>query len=851
MTETNQPRAYLRLSVSQLHWALQRVAIGLALAAMSIQATAESQNRQRIDWHPAATLNDEQKAQVGRNCTGAYFYPTSEYQEDTLSPSEAPLRATADQSQAIGSNQFILIGNVNARQGQQSLEADRVTIDRNTGAAKLEGNVVVRDPLARIAADSGTVNNRQGTAELSDAEIVLYKNQMRSDASRFKKHRDASIHLTNATLTTCPPGTEDWKLEADAIDIREDNIWGVAKNPIFKFKDVPVFWLPFVTFPASDARLSGFLWPGMGFSDNGGLDLSFPYYFNLAPNYDLVLSPRYIHDRGLALEGQARHLANLFETQVDFAGLENDKGIDNRNVDYLVNAGIIEEGEDDPFIGTDRWLLGIQSKGGAAKGEDRRWYTEVDFTKVSDQNYFRDINNTAIDVNRDTYLVREGTLGYRWDNWQAKMTAKAFQTLDYFTVEPYQELPRFNLNGSYLYAGFLTELNHEFARFDQSHDLDINDRQIITGDRARLEYNVTYPLQNIWGFFTPGVHFKHLAYQLDDDNLVATADASQEFSALQGSLDTGLFFEREGVAFKQDYVQTFEPRLYYFYSDYVDQSGLYGLTSDNQKVDFDSADITLSYSQLFRDSRFSGGDRIDDDNRISVGLTSRFIQGSTGREIFRASVGQIYYLEDRKVFVDDYSRSQYISATNQYTTAPRSEIAGELAMNIGSSLSWDMTVLYDEETQWMDEGRTNLQYLDDKHRLINVGFNYKRKPDTRLNDEIIEQHTRQSDVSAILPVSDKFNFIARNLHDFTFDRELDTFAGLEYNSCCYRARLVWRRWISNDLSRVVADDELNYKRGWFFDIQFKGFGSGTGKFYKLMSDTIPGYTTRERAVFPE
>ncbi|BFM05715.1 LPS-assembly protein LptD [Halioxenophilus aromaticivorans] len=833
-----------------LRASLRTAVMGLTLVTAPVGLVAETVNRERIDWQPKVNLTDEQMRSVGRNCTGAYFYPTPAAGESDLAPSQAPMRASADRSRAINSNRFILEGNVQAQQGRQSIEADRLEVDRSTGTAEISGNIVLRDPSARVAAESGHINNQRGTAELHNVGVVLYQNQMRSDASRFKKHTDASIHLSNATLTTCPPGTEDWVIQAQHIDIREDNIWGVAKNPVFRFKNVPYMWLPFITFPASDARLSGFLWPGMGFSDNGGFDLSFPFYFNLAPNYDLMLSPRYIHNRGTGVEGQFRHLSSLFASSVDFALLNNDRGINNQNVDYLVDAGIIEEGDNNPFIGEDRWLLGIQSKGGSANDQNTAWYTDVDFTKVSDQNYFRDLDNTAIDVNYDTHLLRQGTFGYRWDNWQSSITARAYQTLDFYTQQPYQELPRMKLDGSYLYQGLLTELNHELVRFDQSQNFDNNDRSIIKGARARADYKVSYPLQSIWGFFTPAVYFKHLGYQLDDYNLLPEADAQQSFTALQTSLDGGLFFEREGTIFKRNYLQTFEPRLFYFYSDYTDQSSLFNLTADGQDVDFDSADITMSYNQLFRDSRFSGGDRIDDDNRVSVGLTTRFIDSTSGREVVRASLGQIYYLQDRRNFVAQYNNN-YISASNQYTDAPRSELAAELAFNIGSTISWNTSVLYDEGQQVINEGRSNLQYLDNDHRLINLGFSYRRKPDTTLNDETIEQHTRQSDISMMLPVSDKVNFIARNLHDFTFERELDSFAGLEYNSCCYRARLVWRRWVSNDLSRVVADDDLNYKRGWFLDIQFKGFGSGTGKFYQLMSETIPGYSLREQAVFPE
>ncbi|MCE2027559.1 LPS-assembly protein LptD [Sessilibacter corallicola] len=810
--------------------------------ALLAENTPESQNPSNatvpvefIDWVERNAANEQQYRFSNDHCVGQYFPPVSTAQTSDIS--SAPIEATADRSEVLDGNIYSLTGNVEANQGNQSINADQIRINQATGQADIQGNVTFREPRFRVYGDSGEVNNLNNTAEFNDVNILLYETQIRSDAKRFKRHGDDSIHLNQAVITTCPPGTTpSWSIQAESIDIREENLWGVARNPVFKFKGVPVFYLPFMTFPTSNDRLSGFLFPAVSFSDNGGLDVSLPYYFNLAPNYDLILSPRHINDRGSILESQLRHLSKRFESELNLAFLDDDPGVDNRDTDSLVDAGVIEEGEDNPFINRDRWLIGLYQDGGASAGHNTRWFSSIDFTRVSDQNYFRDLNNTAIEVSSETHLRRNGTLGYRFDNWTTTISATSYQTLVFDIVEPYQELPKINVDGSYQFDNWLLDAKHEFVSFEHSDEFDFRDRNLIIGDRSRIEYDLQWQNQEVWGFFTPGVHLKHLAFELDDANLSDGVETSQDYTTLQGSLDTGLYFEREGSLFGNNYLQTFEPRLFYFYSDFTDQSDLLRITDDNQSVDFDTADLSFDYNQLFRTTRFTGGDRLDDDHRLSVGLTTRFVNDASGQEVFRASIGQIYYFEDRRVF---------LTSVNEEIT-PSSEIAGEFSAALSNSFTWNADLIYDEEEQEVGEGRTNFRYTDD-HRLINVGFNFRRRAD-RIDDfgRNVETHTRQSDISMILPVTDNVNIILRNLHDFTFDRELDSFGGLEYNSCCYKARFVWRRWLDSDLAEVIDEEDLDFKRGFFFDIQFKGLGSGQGKFHKLLSEAIPGFSSREQ-----
>ncbi|GLS25621.1 LPS-assembly protein LptD [Marinibactrum halimedae] len=815
---------------------------------------------QRIDWIPVDELSPEQKEKLRPGCCGRYVEPQRTDSDAHLDPNQSELKIDADHSRIEDQSLYVIEGDVLLTRGSQQVEADRLTYDTVTGEAIAEGNVLLREPGLRICSNRANVKTQLNTVEVQDAEIVLYEAQLRAQADRAYRHSNANLNLSRVNLTSCDPGRNDWSVDAESVSVTQESIWGVAKDVKMRLYGVPILYSPFLTFPVTDDRLSGFLYPTLRQSESGGLDLSLPYYFNLAPNYDLILTPRYIRGRGKMLEGLGRHMSTQFYTEVSAAYLPNDEGA-NENSNALVDAGVIEEDDPNPFIGTDRWVLDINQQGRATADSPINWYSRVDFIRASDKEYFRELDNTSIEVSSQTHLRQFGEVGVGVDHWNFSASATGYQTLVYDIFEPYRELPKLSALGNYtLDDNWQLTLDHEWVRFEHSDEFDrsgVTDpdapgRDIVIGDRSSLNYELLWDNQWVWGFFTPGMYLKHRQFDLDEKNLSETAETNQEYTIPQGSLHTGLFFEREGTAFSQGYIQTFEPELFYFYSDFQDQSDLLRVTDGGQIVDFDTAELTFSYNQLFQPQRFSGGDRVGDDNRLSVGLTTRFLNAETGAEWLRASIGQIYYGSERRV--------QLNSNTPENHT--KSEIAGELSFSITDNFTSTWSALYDEEEQLMERGTVSFSYQNDDFLTINVGYNYQRMNDriTILTDEetdeplrdesgavireITQTHTQQSDISVILPLNDRWTLFLKNIHDFTFDRELDSFGGIEYGSCCFRSRIIWRRWLDNEFVNIIDDEDLEFDNGVFFEIELRGLGGSGGQLQRVLSENIRGYSAR-------
>ncbi|MEC8429232.1 MAG: LPS-assembly protein LptD, partial [Pseudomonadota bacterium] len=476
-------------------------------------------------------------------------------------------------------------------------------------------------------------------------------------------------------------------------------------------------------------------------------------------------------------------------------------------------------------------------------------YTSFDYTRVCVIEFFRDLDTVSLAVSSTTHLKESGTIGYQTANWNSSVKVEQFQTIARNTTTPYQQMPRINVDGNYdLGWDLRAELNHEYTDFDHR---DADDEVWVTGQRAFLDYGITWDKDWVWGFFKPSVMVKHLSYELDDKHLDADANDSPSITVPQGSLDMGLYFEREGSLLGRGYIQTFEPRLYYFYSDYESHDELFDVAG-TRDIDFDTSELTFTYSQLFRDRRFSGHDRIGDDNRLSVGLTTRFIEAATGIERFSASVGQIYYYDDRVV---DLSANSATAKTLTENLEDTSEIAVAMSARIGDYWQFNSDLLFDEDdNNKTSRGSMSLRYRDDNYNLFNIGYRYVRKNAVAdVNDvdndgdvaELIDRDIEQADVSFALPIGGNWSAVARYNHDVTNSRELETLAGLEYSDCCYRVRVVARRWLDNDLHTVIDDTLLEEDQGIFFEFQLRGLGGIGSKVNGVLSDGIYGYDLRE------
>lgn len=828
-----------------------------------------------LDWVPEEQLSEEQRKSLSPGCCGAFVEPMRDDAEAQLAPEGAPLRLSADSTEAMQETSAILEGDVKMIQGYRQLEADKAMVDRGTSTAELDGNIRLREPGVLIKGDSMDMDTETGQATVNNAQYVLHQQGIHGRASQISRLEDKTLEMSDASYSQCEPEDPSWVLQGKHVHIDPETEVGTAKDIVLRVKGVPIFYTPYLQFPVGDKRKSGLLFPSISSGDSGGIDFAVPYYLNLAPNYDMTLTPRYINDRGFMLETELRHLNEYFSTEANVAYLAKDEGGNDKDIQRLVNEGIITQGQASPYLDEDRWLIGVEQDG---RGDS--WYSQIDYTQVSDADYLRDLDTASLSLNSISNLRQLAFAGYRINNWDLSVKAEKFQTIVNGLQAPYKQLPTLRAAGNYQWGDFSAELINEYSQFDHS-DKDRNNNRII-GDRARLDYRLNWEKQWAWGYVRPMVGARALSYKLDDINLIQGVNDSPNAAAGMASVDSTIYFERLGNLFGKNYKQTFEPRLFYFYSDHADQSEFYNLTANGSDIMFDAADATVGYSQLFRTSRFSGSDRIDDANQLSIGLTSRFINQRSGEEWLRVSLGQIFYFEDRLVsLTGEFGNLENAEALRQELNAQlsssnisqrilartrldklekqinnQSEYAFLLSGSLSQTLRYGLDLTWRQYDDRLERGNVYMRYMDEDARIFNFSYRYDRNfgrldnndfNQNGISNELLNDDIEQADMSFIWPVSDSWSLIGRANYDVTNKRELETLAGFEYNSCCYRIRLVGRRWIDNFLATqgTLIDQSVQEDSGIFFEIQLKGLG-GTGKrLSTILKDAIYGYQQRE------
>ncbi|ACE83973.1 LPS-assembly protein LptD [Cellvibrio japonicus] len=822
------------------------LSLGMAAGMSAMQgAWADSVDEgvaRRLDWVPLEELTEEQRKTVPTACCGAYIAPARTDPEADMDPEKASLLGSANMSELEQQSTVVLREDVRLTQGRRSISTDLFKLDKESSEAELRGNIMMREPGLLVRAESARMNIQSGDGRLDNAEFVLYETRIHGRADSLEKFGDNVIVLEGGSLTSCEPGDNTWSIEGSNITIHNDKRYGTAKHMRLEVLDVPVAYAPYFRFPVGPDRLTGFLFPSIGVGTDGITELSVPFYWNIAPNLDATLTPRYLDDHGYLFYSEVRHMSPHFDTEFSGSFLHNDRdGLSKRQRSQL-EQGLISEDEVYLYRGEDRWQYNLFQEG----GRNQRWHTEIDYTEVSDTDYIRDIDRGAVDLNREAYVRQKFLMSYVGRNWQLSAKAEELQLLTE-TQLPYRELPRINANGRYRFNDWVLELRNEFTHFSQNTHYELPTDNLIFGDRMRADYGFGWDKEFTAGFIKPRVGVKMLGYQLEEDSLVAGADAEPGFITPQGSLDMGLYFERDKTLFNKGFTQTLEPRVFYLYRDYENQDSLFGLTANNRYLNFDSSILPLTYQQLFRDSRFSGGDRLDDTNQITFGLTSRFIDNRDGVERLRLGIGQITYLEDRNISLtaqaDELARNRETS----------SMIAGLVSGQIGDNLRFTNDITYDQYNDQLYALSSSVRYMDDKYRIVNFGYRFSRDRQSLspINPIPVRgEDLSQLDISTLWPVANQWSVIARANYDFNYNAELDAFVGLEYDDCCYRVRLLARRWVDFDLTSNFLEslDRDDFDQGIFVEIQLKGIGSLSRRISTLLDKAIIGFTEREQAL---
>ncbi|MEM7254224.1 MAG: LPS assembly protein LptD [Pseudomonadota bacterium] len=676
--------------------------------------------------------------------------------------------ASAEQADLSEGGVSTLTGDVHILRSQSLLTADKVTYDEPNEELLAEGNAQYWENGFYVASDAATVDIQNDRIDTEGVSFLDEGSHGRGDAKRIQLFGSDLVKGQDIRYTTCLPGNSDWVLQARNLDLNYETDVGTARDVKLFFKDVPIFYFPYVDFPLTDARKSGFLIPSARLSGPAGLELLIPYYFNIAPNHDATLTARLTSRRGPIVRGEYRYLQPWGRGEAK-----------------------VEIVPDDLERGGSRGLFGFRHRGRFAPG----WTAELDYNHVSDRDYFGELGD-SLNLASTTHLRRRANVLYRAKHWSIRSRLESFQTVDDTIAaedRPYERLPQLLFRTHLPRRNFRPYLDArvEAARFEREDS--------VTGNRIDIDPTVGYTLRRSWGFIHPRIGVRHTAYSLDD-NTLGSDDVSRTTATF--STDAGLFFERNFDWEGQGYVQTIEPRVFYLATPFIDQ--------DDIPI-FDTGEFTFNFSQLFREDRFTGGDRVGDAHQLSAALTTRILSRRTGREVLRASVGQIRYLRDRRV-----QRALATEAATQTASPFVAEVTGAYGpWTLSAGTQWD------SHEDRFERNTFALRYQPLADRVINARYRFVRDV------------TEQVDFSFRWPWRSHIDLVGRFTYALSDDRLLETFGGVEYESCCWAFRTVFRRFLSNSSG--------DYNNGIFLQLELKGLAGIGNRAEAFLDRSIPGY----------
>ena len=690
-----------------------------------------------------------------------------------LDTSEQRVRILSDYVALEGNKSAVFSGQVQISHKDTLLQAPNARYTPDQQDLVAEGGIEYFSNELYVSSDFFKANLANNTATLGQAKYQFVAQAGRGEAVALTASAQ-TLRLDQALFTTCPEQDNSWGLHAEQISIAANSGWGEAYNAVFKIKDIPVFYLPYLTFPVNEQRKTGVLIPQIGSSQRLGLEVEIPYYINLAENYDLTLSPRYMSKRGTQLKSQFRYLTEQHQGTLQLEYLHNDS--------------------DKPADFGKRYLGHLSHRSDFTP----RWRGYVDFTGVSDDAYLTELGS---DYNNqsDTQLYREAGLSYFGEHINSKLKIQGFEILGNYN-QAYQAVPQLSLAsakpialGNMLQASWYSQ----FAHFR-------NDQAFYTSaNRLHLEPTLRLP------FITPAFELtaeSSLLYSYyKQQSLSELTNEQAEISRIlpKFRLHARINLEREYDWFGEQALQTFEPQVQYLYIPYRDQSEI-GL--------YDTTRLQDDYYGLFRQNRFSGLDRINEANQFTLGWTTRFYD-NTENELFRFSLGQIFFLKEPE-FTDDI--------LTQDLTSTESMLASEMVWHWYRRWYVSSALQYDIDSKQLIKSNASVDYRGDDNTLLQLNHRYTRA--------VSGVEIQQLGVIGAIPLQQNWQLIGSYYRDITNHSMIDANVGLQYESCCGAVRFVARRQVRADFE--VALDNLNQlarlDSGFSLQFVFKGFGDKAG-----------------------
>jgi LPS-assembly protein len=686
-------------------------------------------------------------------------------------PADPKLILNADSADLSEGGLSSLRGSVRISQDGREFAAEQVNYSEAEQRIRTDSQTLFRDSRYAIRSGRTDYDLKLGEGVFLDNRFTLRSIGGRGEADRIRITETGQARLDGVRFTTCAPGNEAWTLSASTIRFDEDTGRGSATNALLRFQHVPLFYLPWFQFPIDGLRHTGFLFPIVGNNENTGFDLRWPIYLNLGPNYDATLIPRYLSERGTQLGGQFRYLTRHHEGDVYGEFLPSDDRFANNSRSYV----------DFLHVGALSSQIGLEAKYG----------------RVSDQNYFA-IFGGGVDLTSTPFLERGARL-----TWQAPTTFRVealvqdYQTLSQTQAtaalgvpDPYRRLPQIRVDA--LSRGTLLDTRAgffgEFTNFARSGS--VEGQRVIAQPYLRWEQDHLAWYANAQG------DLSYTAYNLT--NVAPGAVDAPRRTLPQFSAEGGLRFERMTDGGN---VQTLEPKLFYLYVPYRDQEDL---------PLFDSGLPDFDFPQLFARNRYSGYDRVSDANQLTTAVTSRFVESDSGIARLSATLGQIYYFRGPRVDLPGFDTP--------------SEGSSNYLGNLDYALStrWSAVATTEVSSKFDQVVRSSVAL---RYRDTGVGIGDGRRFDLayRYRRTLLEQ----ADASFSSPVTDHWRLAGRLRYSLRDASTLESFAGVEYQTCCWAVSGTYRRYL-------VGGVDNRFNNGFYLQLELRGLTKIGNGFERLL-----------------
>lgn len=672
---------------------------------------------------------------------------------------DGKVRLDAREKKPLDDHRLLISGDVCIKQNDISLLTPALIYNHRDSTFQTQGIVQLQNKSQRLSAMSITMDTQTEQAELHEVNYFLIDSDMNGEAD-YMKIGDNQSHLQAVTFSTCSPAQRDWEVRAESAALDHDEGVGTFRNLTLRIKDVPVLYLPYAKLPINDDRRSGFLVPGVSYSNTTGLDLSIPYYINIKPNMDMTLTPRYIADHGLMLGTQYRYLTERSRGTFEGSFLPND---DKRL--------------------RDRSLIDYQHSTQFSDG----WRFNSHIQSVSDSRYYEDFASSAY-ITSTPYLKSQISVRGSSPSWQFFAGINEYDVLSEQITqdnEPYRTLPEISFDW------YQNKYSQQYSYGLQTELINFYKDDAVGAWRSDITPWIEKQWTTSWGYLKPKLQYRSTRYQFDDNR----TDITRNLPIV--SVDSGLIFHKNET---DGYYKTIEPRLFYTYAPYRDQSDI---------PIFDSRKLSFGSALLFQTNRFSGADRQSDMNQASLAFTQRSF-APNGQERWNWTIGQINYFEDQKVQIDDEPQ-----------TITQSPIIFDYNLFLSQYWSAGLSLHYNENESELERGLFRIQHKTDNNALYNLAYRFRRSK--------IEQF----DASVVLPLNQRHRIIARWNYSTRSHKTIEALFGYEHKSCCWAFRLVARHYL--------VDESGLSNNGIYAEIQLNGLGALGRDPRELLQQSIMGY----------